>query len=301
MSLIGKASAIAVALTWVAASAALSAEAVSAQSESSCRLQLRLAVTSWPEATHPHELTGARLLASDGRVAWSCECEEPGLGTEASCSRCLQASLLRPAAGAYRLEVTGQERALKRMLELPVLDLTLTGEESSIEGSAILWEPDEAGAPPALELRIERVYPGSHGVLLRPLWSPSPGGSPRFRLTNGAPLPLHGASWRDNFFGWIEKHEVDGWRTYHRGGLCGTVAAGKVLESQQSLDSIEGFFIGTPKRFEPGEYRYVLRYALGPIPGGISEAERKGGQGVRSVVNVFELHSEFVIEVDSTP
>ncbi|MBI5544208.1 MAG: hypothetical protein HY901_09990 [Deltaproteobacteria bacterium] len=175
--------------------------------------------------------------------------------------------------GTYRLEfvlgqngrtakasvfVDGNETALEVHAWVDALDERNDALEVGEEESAVPVRPFIA------LLRIERVLE-SNGVRLESDWQPAIYGVPRYRIRNEGKTAIFGTGVHGNLFGIVEQL-LDGKPvSFLRGGFCGTVAPGRPLEPGESVESIEGFFIGRPRPMPVGKYRYVVRYTLEPM------------------------------------
>jgi len=102
--------------------------------------------------------------------------------------------------------------------------------------------------------------------------------------------------WPGNFFGHIQREVHGQWINYPRGGFCGTVAGGGPLEPNQSVGSIEGYFIGGANPFAEGRYRYVVQYSPSRTREGVPVDLSEKGQTRKRVQEIYEASAGFYVE-----
>lgn len=188
-----------------------------------------------------------------GKTTWRCEPASPK-----HAHRCDGTRKWFSGRGAYTVEVSVPRRVIASQT------FEADGAELGFE-VALSFTSDELYGPLRLvELHVMRLLPSIAGVSLEPAWKPAPDSMPFYRLVNRSSTTVHGIGIWGNCFGGIERRDGGRWRPFHRGGFCGTVAAGKPVRPGEEAISYEGHFIGGAKELAPGEYRYVLRYSTVP-------------------------------------
>lgn len=226
------------------------------------------------------------VLNPSGQAMWSCVLAPP--------SGCNRVEAWFVGVGRYTFRVSRDEN--DRDVEVARQEFFADGTEVGFEAAMYL---DHAHDPSTLELEalsLVRLLPSLPGVKLEPTWIPESGGKPAYRLTNGSDRTLLGTRTRSNFYGSVERRVESGWVPYPRGGFCGFGGDGVPMQPGEWRGSTEGNFMGEVRPFEPGTYRYVLRYrevawpdpalALGPTRGA---GFRPKYSEVRVATDTFEV------------
>lgn len=218
-----------------------------------------------PEFVVPSE-EGSKA-ARDRIRSWRCTLHTNGQPPQPPCSR--TAGWLIGGPGDYGVFVSIWRRGAK----VPAVygqRLHITGDELRIQTQLLFREMDGCGdgspfGPPGKaaiglsDFTLQRILPAPADLLLRRAWGLRSDESPQYEIENRGKLKWFGMSWLANFFGKVESFVGGDWKPYERGGMCGTVGYGPSLIAGSKVESIEGYFIGNPKPFAPGRYRYVVQ------------------------------------------
>ena len=207
-----------------------------------------------------------------GEPAWTCE-----VSSAERARLCDRTRKWFSGPGTYTLATVLQQGATRT--DVATQAFQVDGSELGIDVH-LTFMSDKVEVPLRLaELHVMRLLPSITGVSLEQAWRPSASAQPAYWLVNHSTRKLYGVGWFGNYFGYIEQRLGAGWIRPQRGGFCGTVDFGEPLTPGQTSASIEGHFIGRPRAFAPGDYRYVLTYSTvsaqaGGIPTDIYESRR---------------------------
>lgn len=199
-----------------------------------------------------------------GRTTWTCEVTSPERAR-----LCERTRDWLTGPGTYTLAAVLQKDAVRVDVATQVFEVD--GSELGIDVD-LAFMSDTIEVPLRLaELHVMRLLPSIPGVSLEQAWTPSASSHPAYRLVNESPRELYGVGWFGNYFGHVEQRVGSSWtRLPQRGGFCGTTDFGKPLVPGHTAASVEGYFIGNPRAFAPGDYRYVLTYStVSPQTGGV--------------------------------
>jgi hypothetical protein len=143
------------------------------------------------------------------------------------------------------------------------------------------------GKPHLQLLTLTRLLPAV-GARLRPQWTPHPDGEARYILENVGPKPLHGVASKGNFVGAVERWDP-ATRTFAevtRGAIIPPGDPGRAIPAKGTGFVREPEIQGRPRRLEPGRYRFVVEYQMGPVETMLTEAEKRGA----TIVRLHERH-----------
>jgi hypothetical protein len=157
--------------------------------------------------------------------------------------------------GRYRMQVF-----LNAELSAQV-DLELSGQEEALTVKALVDSRESTGQPWIGALRATRVLPPPSGVVLRRAWNPTPDGTPKYELHNGAETILQSVVEGEPISGVVQRWEEGRWIMAPRGGVCGTDGgSSEDVPPGASLAIEEAPFTQRPMELLPGRYRYLVEY-----------------------------------------
>lgn len=225
-----------------------------------------------------------------GRVTWTCEVTSPERAR-----LCDRTRDWLSGPGTYTLAAVLQTGAARVDVATQVFEVD--GSEVGIDVH-LAFMSDTIEVPLRLaELHVMRLLPSISGVTLEQAWTPSATSQPAYRLVNESTRKLYGVGGFGNYFGYVEQRLGTSWTRLQRGGFCGTVGFSEPLAPGQASASIEGYFIGNPRVFSPGDYRYVLTYSTvsaqtGGIPTDIYQSGRTYTHfsELRVIAAPFKIH-----------
>lgn len=192
----------------------------------------------------------------------------------------------RPVAVGQKLSVSGDELRIQVKLWFQPVEPCGGGIE----------RPLGKGIPMSLAtFTLERTLPAPTELVLKRAWTPLAAGMLKYKIENHGKLDWFGTGNLVNFFGRVEIFQNGRWTPYLRGGMCGTDDGGSALTPGTETESIEGSYMGSPRPFEPGRYRYVVALAREIHLEGYPCAFAAAGAPLLQSVNFYELSDEFSI------
>jgi hypothetical protein len=163
--------------------------------------------------------------------------------------------------GEYILTINVKDKESSNVVSKSI-DFSITGWEYKIKAYIRFCFSINRYGNTISDINIVRYYNSIDSVTIRNNWIPKSDGIPDYVIYNKMQRKIFGTGMWGNFFGWVEKLDSVKWRGYERGGFCGTSGAGEPIFPGDSICSYEGDFIGNPKPFIIGKYKYCVLYSF---------------------------------------
>lgn len=144
---------------------------------------------------------------------------------------------------------------------------------------------------------IYKFYNSSDSIGIKEIWTPTSKGDPQYTLNNNSTVNVFGILPGGNFWGYVDKYNSGMWTRYDRAKYCVTFTISEPVLPGDSLVVEEGYFIGTPKEFTPGRYKYYTYYSHGKIDDIFADfTNMQKEETLKGVYNIYLLEKEFTIE-----